>query len=157
MQCSQVFGSPTRRRYPANGDVEIARMVAKAAADSIGPDLFGPFNVVERELGLVIGGAGFLGPPDDQGAVEIGYGTAPEWRNRGLATEAVVGLLAFAWSQPSVQTCVCDDRSTQRCVGSGVREGQNVFAFGLTTKLVYHESGRPYHCSGTNATRQLRS
>lgn len=128
--------------YPADGDVEIARMIANAANDSNGPDLFGPYNVVERESGLLIGGAGFLGPPDDQGAVEIGYGIAPEWRNRGLATEAVVGLLAFAWSQPSVER-VFATTDLPNLASARVLEKAGMSRVRIDNELVYYESAGP--------------
>lgn len=128
--------------YPTEGDVEIAQMMAKAAADSTRFDLFGPFNVVERESGMVIGGAGFLGPPDDQGAVEIGYGLAPERRNRGLATEAVFGLLAFAWSEPSVQR-VFATTDPANIASARVLEKAGLSRVRITNELVYYESARP--------------
>lgn len=46
--------------------------------------------------GTVVGHAGYHGPPDARGMVEIGYEIAPEHRRRGYARGAVEGLLAFA-------------------------------------------------------------
>jgi len=89
--------------YPTEGDLEIAQMVAQTRADSFADDGFGPYKIVERASATVIGGAGFVAPPGSDGAVEIGYGLAPEWRNRDIATEAVRGLLEFAWSHPAVE------------------------------------------------------
>jgi [ribosomal protein S5]-alanine N-acetyltransferase len=54
------------------------------------------FAVVHRASRSVIGSAGFKGPPDGEGAVEIAYGIAPGFRGRGYATEAAAGLVAFA-------------------------------------------------------------
>lgn len=47
----------------------------------------------------VIGTIGFHGPPDDTGRVEIGYRVEPAFRRRGIATECVRALLAWAESQ----------------------------------------------------------
>ena len=44
------------------------------------------------EDGLVVGGCGTCGPPDEQGDVEIGYGLAEPSRGRGLASEFVPAL-----------------------------------------------------------------
>jgi RimJ/RimL family protein N-acetyltransferase len=44
----------------------------------------------------VVGHAGFHGPPDPDGMVEIGYATLPEHRRRGHARAAVGELLAYA-------------------------------------------------------------
>ena len=54
------------------------------------------FAVVERASGLVIGSAGFKGPPDAEGVVEAAYGIVPEFEGKGFATEALRGLVAFA-------------------------------------------------------------
>jgi RimJ/RimL family protein N-acetyltransferase len=78
-------------------------MVAKNPTRFSSDNRFGPYTIIDRASGLVIGGAGFIGPPAEDGTVEIGYGIAAEWRNRGIATEAVHGLLQFAWSQPGVE------------------------------------------------------
>lgn len=53
--------------------------------------------------GTLIGAGGFKGAPDADGIVEIGYSVLPEFQRRGYALEAVLGLVAFAFSQPKVQ------------------------------------------------------
>jgi [ribosomal protein S5]-alanine N-acetyltransferase len=53
--------------------------------------------------GVVIGAAGFLGPPNDSGDVEIGYSIVPAWRGKGLASEIVNNLVAFAFEDARVQ------------------------------------------------------
>jgi ribosomal-protein-alanine N-acetyltransferase len=63
----------------------------------------------ERGIGLL----GFKGLPSEDGDVEIGYGIALEYRCRGLATEAAMRLIEWAFSDP-------------RCLGVtaiGVRSG----------------------------------
>lgn len=52
---------------------------------------------VTLHSGLVIGGAGFHGPPIN-GTVEIGYGIVPSQRGRGYAQEAVRLLVELAAS-----------------------------------------------------------
>jgi [ribosomal protein S5]-alanine N-acetyltransferase len=54
------------------------------------------FVVVNRDNGWAIGTAGFKGPPDDVGAVEIAYGIVAEYEGRGYATEAAAALVTFA-------------------------------------------------------------
>lgn len=49
--------------------------------------------------GVVVGDCGWFGPPDADGAVEIGYGLAPSARGQGLATEAVRQLVAWVREQ----------------------------------------------------------
>jgi ribosomal-protein-alanine N-acetyltransferase len=51
---------------------------------------------------VLIGEGGFKGKPDGEGVVEIGYALVPEYRLRGLATEAARGLTDYAFSRPEV-------------------------------------------------------
>ena len=44
----------------------------------------------------VVGHAGFHGPPDGAGMVEVGYQVLPERRRRGYARAALAELIAFA-------------------------------------------------------------
>jgi RimJ/RimL family protein N-acetyltransferase len=52
---------------------------------------------------VLCGSAGFRGPPDEQGMVEIGYSVLPEFQGQGLATEAVAGIVQWAKQQPEVK------------------------------------------------------
>ena len=54
---------------------------------------FAIFHTVENR---VIGLCGFAGPSNAEGSVEIGYSIAPEYQDKGFATEAAEGLTAFA-------------------------------------------------------------
>jgi ribosomal-protein-alanine N-acetyltransferase len=51
---------------------------------------------------VLAGEGGLKGKPDESGAVEIGYAIVPEYRQRGLATEAARGLARWAFSHPNV-------------------------------------------------------
>jgi RimJ/RimL family protein N-acetyltransferase len=83
--------------YPAEGDIEAAVMTLKSLP-SIDQTPFASYEIVD-ELGRTVGGAGFHGPPDQGGVVEIGYGIAPSVRNRGFAKSAIKELIAIAVSQ----------------------------------------------------------
>ena len=61
------------------------------------------FFLVHRETGAVIGSAGFKGPPDSTGTVEIAYGIAPSFEGQGYATEAAAALVAFAFGTGRVE------------------------------------------------------
>ncbi len=71
---------------------------------SSGPDpwTYG-FAVVDRESRSVVGNAGFKGPPDQQGMVEIAYGIVPDYEGRGYATEAAALLVRFASGNSEVR------------------------------------------------------
>ncbi len=70
--------------------------------------------LIHRDDATLVGDAGFLGGPDPQGTVEIGYSIVPAYRNRGLATEAIRALTAWALEQPGVRRVVaaCEPDNT---------------------------------------------
>jgi ribosomal-protein-alanine N-acetyltransferase len=87
--------------FPTEGDVDIARVLAREGLPT-GPDaVFGPRLVVERATDEGVGTAGFFGPPRD-GVVEMGYGIVPSRQRRGYAAEAVAALVELAAAQPGV-------------------------------------------------------
>ncbi len=53
--------------------------------------------------GEMVGHAGFHGPPDGRGLVEIGYTVFEHHRRQGIAYETAVALLRWAEGQPGVR------------------------------------------------------
>jgi [ribosomal protein S5]-alanine N-acetyltransferase len=54
----------------------------------------------------LVGAGGYFGPPDSDGAVEIGYSIAPGFERRGLATELVLALVDRARACGGVRAIV---------------------------------------------------
>jgi [ribosomal protein S5]-alanine N-acetyltransferase len=71
---------------------------------------FGSWVATERGGDAVIGSLGFIGPPDPEGRVELGFGIVPSRRGRGYCTEAVGGLLEWLKGQDAVKKVIahCD-------------------------------------------------
>ncbi|MFE5257013.1 GNAT family N-acetyltransferase [Streptomyces coelicoflavus] len=61
-------------------------------------------QAVVGDQGLVVGHAGFHGPPDEVGMVEIGYSVAPGFRRQGYARSTLIELLRRAAAEPAVTT-----------------------------------------------------
>jgi RimJ/RimL family protein N-acetyltransferase len=80
--------------YPRRDDLDAVSMISADAADPS----WSPRHVVRAFDGLVVGSIGFFGPPapaaDGVLEAEIGYGLVEDARGRGVASEAVAGLLA---------------------------------------------------------------
>jgi RimJ/RimL family protein N-acetyltransferase len=85
--------------YPRQDDLDAVSMIPAASAAASADDLgWSPRHVVRAFDGLVVGSIGFYGPPvvadDGVPEAEIGYGLVGVARGRGVATEAVTGMLS---------------------------------------------------------------
>jgi ribosomal-protein-alanine N-acetyltransferase len=67
------------------GEPDCAPWLVRAVVVTAGPD-----------AGAAVGHAGFHGPPDERGMVEVGYRIVPEHRRKGYARAALGELLVFA-------------------------------------------------------------
>jgi RimJ/RimL family protein N-acetyltransferase len=90
------------RELFVSGEVSPQWLAALHSASRPDPWRHG-FFVVDREQRRVIGTAGFKGPPDSSGMVEIAYGIVPSWEGRGYATEAAQALVGFAFATEGVR------------------------------------------------------
>ena len=59
--------------------------------------------IVLRETNEVIGSISFHAPPDENGMVEIGFGTHQDFRNHGYGKEALKAMFTWACEQPAVK------------------------------------------------------
>lgn len=62
------------------------------------------WTAISKEDNKMVGDACFVGEPDADGEVEIGYGTYDEFQGRGFMTEIVSGMIHWAKEQPAVQS-----------------------------------------------------
>lgn len=99
---------------------------------------YGWYAIRESESGqprLLVGAAGYFGPPDAEGTVEIGYSVVPRWQGRGYASQMVRALVQHAFSSGRVQRVIAHTTASnpasvavlRRCgfiaVGAGEQPG----------------------------------
>ncbi|WP_101847903.1 GNAT family N-acetyltransferase [Zhihengliuella sp. ISTPL4] len=110
-------GDAWHPEYPFADELVPLRVLA--AADSPDP-VFTMYAIRQAAGGLAVGGLGFLGPPDADGAVGLGYGLVPAARGAGLATEAVRGALRIAEAHGALE--VRADTTTENVASQCVLE-----------------------------------
>lgn len=82
--------------YPFAAELDPLRAYAERLGSGEDQHPFTLYAIRERSDGAAIGGIGFFGEPDEEGAVELGYGLVPSARGRGFATEALRGAVVIA-------------------------------------------------------------
>jgi [ribosomal protein S5]-alanine N-acetyltransferase len=66
------------------------------------------WSLIDKNENKIVGDFCIVGEPDAIGQIEIGYGTYDTFKNKGYMTEAVEGFIAWAKSQPELNTIVAD-------------------------------------------------
>lgn len=93
--------------YPWPDELDAMRMFLAQPAPE--PAVFGIYTIRDAGTGLAIGGIGFFGPPDDDGAVTIGYNVVPSARGNGFASAAVAQILEIAFSASAARVQAVTD------------------------------------------------
>lgn len=57
---------------------------------------------------VLVGCGGFKGAPWDDGTVEVGYSVVEQFRRRGIASEAVQGMVAHAFNDERVRRVIAE-------------------------------------------------
>jgi [ribosomal protein S5]-alanine N-acetyltransferase len=68
--------------------------IDEKAQNNIAP--FCGYLFIEAKTNRLIGNGGMVGPPDENGIVEIGYEIAPFYQGQGFATEAAQAMIEIA-------------------------------------------------------------
>lgn len=76
-------------------------------ADTSMNDLYSTlWTVISKADNKMVGDLCFVGEPNANGEIEIGYGTYDEFRKRGFMTEAVSGMIQWAKKQSMVKSII---------------------------------------------------
>ena len=92
--------------YLDRGAYEFMLERLAAGPEQVGWWMYFMIHAVADAERVLIGSAGYKGPPDAEGTVEIGYGVVSDRRRTGFASEAARGLLARAFAHVAVRRVV---------------------------------------------------
>jgi [ribosomal protein S5]-alanine N-acetyltransferase len=66
------------------------------------------FLLRQPEGRVLIGNGGFKGRPNAEGVVETGYSLLADYHKKGYGTEAIAGLVGWAFSHPEVTAVIAE-------------------------------------------------
>jgi RimJ/RimL family protein N-acetyltransferase len=112
------------RDYPLEEEHDLLR--GAIAERSVESHPFGLYQIRRHSDGMVIGGIGFFGPPDEFDAVEIRFGVVPSAAGNNFAAEAVTALVGVAREHGArfliASTTVANLAAQSSLLGGGLRE-----------------------------------
>lgn len=130
-------GRPWAAGYPLGSTLLRAELTAAAAAQHAPLGEFGTYQVIRRADDAVIGDVGFMGPPDETGAVSVGCAITEDARGQGYGTEALRALLDWARGQSGL-TCVLADTTRSNVAGQRLLERVGLHRIGEDGELLYY-------------------
>ena len=92
------------------------------------------WTVISKAENKMIGDICFVGEPNSNGEIEIGYGTYVEFRKRGFMKEAVGGMIQWAEKQPNVKSVIASTEKSN-IASSSVLEKNNFIKVGETDTM----------------------
>ncbi|WP_307474831.1 GNAT family N-acetyltransferase [Paenibacillus harenae] len=122
-QAIEAIGFKTNGEWPTPDFYEAIPYFRELLVRNQGTRGFDSWIMVAKDTQEIVGGIGFLGDPDPNGIIEIGFATNESHRRKGYCNEAAHALLNWASGQENVQRIVA------RC------EPGNIGSAAVLTKL----------------------
>jgi len=135
------------RDFYFSGEVSPKWLEQLRAAREVDPWTFG-FAVLLPKVAQVIGSAGFKGPPDGEGVVEVAYAVVPAFEGKGYATGALDELVRFAFNDERVRK-LCAHTLPENNASTRVLIKNGFATFG---EVVDPEDGRVWRWEQTRET-----
>lgn len=96
---------PTKKNISPSLRAALKQSVLPNVSDKDKDYLYHTFwTIISKSDHKMVGDICFVGEPDPNGEIEIGYGTYEEFRGKGFMTEAVGRIISWAKEQPKVKS-----------------------------------------------------
>lgn len=89
---------------------------------------WGTLLFIDVSAAMLVGSGGFKGGPNPEGMVELGYEIAPGLWNQGYASEAVQGMLRFAFADNNVRQVIAHTLGEENASNKVLRKNGFEFA-----------------------------
>ncbi|QYR19264.1 GNAT family N-acetyltransferase [Paenibacillus sp. sptzw28] len=106
----EAMGYKTNGEWPGPEFLDALPYFRELLIENNGTKGFDSWIIVAKETQEIVGGIGFLGGPDQEGMIEIGFATNESHRRKGYCCEAAQKLIEWAVNHNEVQmiTARCD-------------------------------------------------
>jgi RimJ/RimL family protein N-acetyltransferase len=99
----EAMGYKTNGEWPGPDFLEAIPYFRELLIKNNGTRGFDSWIIVAKDTQDIVGGIGFLGAPDQDGTIEIGFATNESQRRKGYCFEAAQGLIEWALDHDEVQ------------------------------------------------------
>jgi len=112
----EALGFKSNGEWPAPDFLDAIPYFRQILIKNNGTRGFDSWIIIAKDTQDIVGGIGFLGEPDSDGAIEIGFATNDSQRRKGYCFEAATALLEWASEQEEVKQilarCEPDNRGS---------------------------------------------
>jgi [ribosomal protein S5]-alanine N-acetyltransferase len=100
------------------------------------------WTIVSKEHNQMVADLCFKGEPNEQGEIEIGYGTYEEFQGNGYMTEAIAAIANWAFVQPKVKTILAET-DQQNIASHRILEKNNFKTYQTTEAMLLWRRHKP--------------
>jgi [ribosomal protein S5]-alanine N-acetyltransferase len=93
------------------------------------------WTIISKEENVMVADLCFKGEPNENGEIEIGYGTYPAFEGKGYMTEGVGAMIRWAFAQPNVQS-VTAQTDPSNIASQKILEKNNFVQYGRTVENI---------------------
>ncbi|RZJ75174.1 MAG: N-acetyltransferase [Flavobacterium sp.] len=99
---------PVRRVVPESLKEGLDRIISDVKNNPDNYLFYTIWTIISIELNIMVGDIFFKGKPDENGNVEIGYGTYDDFAGKGYMTQTVGAITEWAYTQKGVSAVIAE-------------------------------------------------